>query len=167
MHLPFIKPLLDHLFVPARTEPQVGVIPYARVGEQITYLLITSRGTGKWIFPKGALTPGVDPRDLAAREAKEEAGVTGVLAVEPIGTYRDWKSREGGRTAIEVTLYPMLVEEQFSDWEEAKQRHRHWVTFPELRTLLKSHAILDLVTRLNATLGTFPRHGATAELNPR
>jgi len=159
MHLPFITPLLDHLFLPASSEPQVGVIPYARVGRQITYLLITSRGTGKWIFPKGTLSPGVDPRDLAAREAREEAGVAGTLATEPLGTYRDWKSRDGGRIAIEVALYPMLVEEQFNDWEEAKQRHRHWVTFPDLRTLLKSHAIVDLVARLNATLGTLPDLG--------
>jgi len=159
MHLPFVKPLFDHLFLPASFEPQVGVIPYARVGQQITYLLITSRGTGKWIFPKGTLTPGADPRDLAAREAREEAGVAGTLAPEPLGTYRDWKSRNGGKRAIEVALYPMLVEEQFSDWEEAKQRHRHWVTFPDLRSLLKRHAIVDLAARLNATLGAIPDLG--------
>lgn len=156
MHLPFIRPLLNHFFLPAPSEPQVGVIPYAHVGQQITYLLITSRGTGKWIFPKGTLTPGVDPREVAAREAREEAGVAGRLAAEPVGTYRDWKSRKGGKIAIEVALYPMLVEEQFSDWEEAKQRHRHWVTFPDLRSLLKSHAIVDLVGQLNATRGNVP-----------
>lgn len=156
MHLPFIGPLFDHLFDPAPTEAQVGVIPYARVDEQITYLLITSRGTGKWIFPKGTLLPGTDPRQMAACEAREEAGVAGSMAHEPIGTYRDWKRRDGGKIAIEVALFPMLVEKQFNDWEEAKQRHRHWVTFPELRSLLKSHAVVDLVARLNAALATRP-----------
>jgi 8-oxo-dGTP pyrophosphatase MutT (NUDIX family) len=152
MHLPFIKPLINQFFVPAPTEHQVGVIPYARVGAQITYLLITSRGTGKWIFPKGALEPGTDPRELAAREAREEAGVAGRVAPEPLGTYQDWKSLHGRKVAIEVALYPMLVEEQFSAWEEAKQRYRHWVTFPELRALLTNRAILELATRLNTTL---------------
>lgn len=156
MHLPFIRPLFDHLFVPAPTETQVGAIPYALVGEQITYLLITSRGTGKWIFPKGTLLPGTDPRQMAACEAREEAGVAGSMAPEPIGTYRDWKKRDGGKIAIEVALFPMLVEEQFNDWEEAKQRHRHWVTFPELRSLLKRHAMVALVARLNAALATRP-----------
>ena len=167
MHLPFIKPLIDQFFVPSPTEHQVGVIPYARVREQITYLLITSRGTGKWIFPKGTLEPGVDPRELAAREAREEAGIAGHIAPEPLGSYQDWKSLDGKKVAIEVALFPMLVEEQFSAWEEAKQRYRHWVTFPELGTLLTNRTILEIVARLNTTLCEPSGHGAMAECKPK
>jgi 8-oxo-dGTP pyrophosphatase MutT (NUDIX family) len=152
MHLPFIKPLINHLLVPEPMERQVGVIPYARVGAQITYLLITSRGSGKWLFPKGALAPNTDPRDLALREAREEAGVAGTIAPQPVGAYRDWKSRGSVKVAIEVTLFPMRVEEQFDKWEEATQRYRHWVTFPEVCALLKNDAVVGLVTQLNTQL---------------
>jgi len=162
MQLPFIKPMLHPFVAPASVERQVGVIPYARVGDQITYLLITSRGTGKWIFPKGNLPDAADPREFAEVEAREEAGVAGRVGDEPLGTYRDWKSRKGGKVAIEVTLFPMLVEAQFPEWQEARQRYRHWVTFPELPSLITNASVLTLAARLNASL-LIRAQGPTAE----
>lgn len=165
MNLPFIKYIRDHLRVQtsdAPAESQVGVIPYALVEGQISYLLVTSRGTGKWIFPKGAVGPGVDPRDAALQEAREEAGISGTVDTQPLGRYSDWKTRDGLKVAIEVTLYPMLVEQQFDDWEESRHRHRHWVAFPELAELIANPAILDLAIRLRASVHAIGTHGPVA-----
>jgi 8-oxo-dGTP pyrophosphatase MutT (NUDIX family) len=164
MNLPFITPLVRRLFMSPPTEHQVGVIPYALVGTEVTYLIITSRGTGKWIFPKGVLGPGEEPRLMAAREAREEAGVTGEVGAEPLGSYRDWKSRDGGRIVIEVVLYAMRVEEQFREWDERGERYRHWVTFHDLRKLLPNPAIAELAGELDASLRA--AHGATSS-NPQ
>lgn len=155
MALSFIKPFTASFLSPAPDTPaerQVGVIPYARVANETTFLLITSRGTGKWIFPKGNLPADADPREIAIREAREEAGVAGPLAETPLGTYRDWKTRDGVKVGIEVALFPMLVAEQFDDWIESAQRYRHWVTFPEFRALVNHDDIVALAAKLNASL---------------
>lgn len=155
MPLSFFKPLSGEDPIPDTSTPaerQVGVIPYAHVDEDVTFLLITSRGTGKWIFPKGTLPEGIDARDMALREAREEAGVTGFVATEPLGSYRDWKTRDGAKVAIDVMLFPMRVDEQFDDWAESAQRYRHWVTFPEFRTLVEHDDVLALTGQLYSTL---------------
>ena len=54
---------------------QSGCIPYALVGGQAVFLLITSRRSGRWVFPKGSHMDGKTPWDSAAQEAYEEAGV--------------------------------------------------------------------------------------------
>jgi len=156
-NLPFLSSLLTKLQrqpSDVAAEPQAGVIPYARVLDQVSYLLITSRGTGKWIFPKGAVPSGADPRHIAEAEAREEAGIIGLVEDHWLGSYRDTKKRENGeKIPIEVTLFPMRVEEQLTNWAEERQRHRHWVTFPELGTLITNKEILELVTHLNEVLG--------------
>jgi 8-oxo-dGTP pyrophosphatase MutT (NUDIX family) len=50
-------------------------------------LLITSRGTGRWVIPKGWRAKGLKDHEAAAREAKEEAGVSGAVRSKPIGNY--------------------------------------------------------------------------------
>lgn len=158
-----LGPLANLSALPASDAPaefQAGVIPYARVKNELTYLLVTSRGTGKWLFPKGAMTPGLTPREVAIREAREEAGIAGTIAQNAIGTYRDWKTRDAVRHAIEVALFPMHVETQFDDWRESAQRYRHWVTFPELQALLTNPGLVSLVGSLNKALRESPDHNA-------
>src|SRR5690606_28829887 len=67
--------------------PQFGALPYTIVDGQLVVLLITSRGRGKWIFPKGGQVDGMTPWETAAHEAWEEAGVSGEIEQEPIGSY--------------------------------------------------------------------------------
>lgn len=127
---------------------QAGAIPYALVDGQVTFLVVTSRRTGKWIFPKGAPIPGLDARGVAAREAFEEAGVEGELAVEPIGSYAGVKVKGMRRTPIVVDMYPLRVTRQHEDWPEKGQRHRHWVVLQEARRLLSEPQLVALAERL-------------------
>jgi 8-oxo-dGTP pyrophosphatase MutT (NUDIX family) len=128
--------------------PQAGAIPYTVVKNIPVFLLITSRGTGRWIFPKGALIEGYELWQVAAREAFEEAGVEGDVEAAPIGSYRGLKGSI--RTApIEVHMFPLRVVRQLQDWPEKERRHRHWVILQEARRLLSDPQLVDLVTRVH------------------
>lgn len=54
---------------------QAGALVWRRAGKgKVEVLLITSRGTGRWVLPKGWLDGGENVAQAAAREAWEEAG---------------------------------------------------------------------------------------------
>lgn len=135
--------------VPSPTVPtaerQSGVIPYSVVGTTPLFLLITSRRTGRWIFPKGRLADGMTPWESAAREAYEEAGIEGVVDTVPVGAYRTWKTRGVKRFAIEVEMYPFRVENQIDKWRETDERYRHWVIRSEAARLIMERRLVELV----------------------
>lgn len=127
---------------------QAGAMPYALVDGRMAFLLITSRRSGKWIFPKGAIEPGYTPWDSAAIEALEEAGVTGSIEQKPVGSYRASIGNDGV-TLVDVDLYPLLVTEQHDRWREDKQRLRHWATLSEAKRLLTDRSLGLLAMRLH------------------
>jgi 8-oxo-dGTP pyrophosphatase MutT (NUDIX family) len=131
---------------------QSGAIPYRIVEGQIAFLIVTSRRTGRWIFPKGAPIEGLTPPQVAAREAFEEAGVEGVIGDTPLGSYRTVKVKGVRRVAFEVDMYPLAVETQHETWPETGQRHRHWVLLPEARRLLSDKRLAELAAELQAQL---------------
>ncbi|OAM76049.1 NUDIX hydrolase [Devosia elaeis] len=128
---------------------QAGALPYALVDGRMTFLLITSRRSGKWIFPKGAIEPGYTPWDSAANEALEEAGVSGEIEQVPVGSYRASIGNDG-TVLVDVDLYPLLVTQQHDSWREDQQRLRHWATLPEARRLLADRSLARLAAQLHA-----------------
>ena len=116
---------------PRVPQRQVGVIPYAVVDGQVAVLLVTSRRTGRWIFPKGGLIDGLTPAEAAAREAFEKPGRRRNRSV-PLGAYRSFKRR--GTPAHRGRSLPLRVAAR-QEWPEKKQR-RHWATVAEARKLL-------------------------------
>lgn len=128
---------------------QAGAIPYTVVQGQVVFLLITSRGSGRWIFPKGEPIEGLEPWETAAREALEEAGVEGEVAPEPIGSYRTFKTLAFRRKIIEVEMFPLQVTRQLDDWAEKGLRHRHWAILPETKRLLSDARLAELAVRLS------------------
>ena len=136
---------------------QAGAIPYTVVQGQVVFLLITSRRSGRWIFPKGELSEDMTPWALAAHEAFEEAGVKGEIGTKPIGSYRTMKTLSIRRQPIVVDLYPLRVVEQLDEWPEKGQRHRHWAILPEAKRLLSDSKLADLATRLSKSLAPMPQ----------
>ena len=129
-------------------ERQAGAIPYSLVDGQVAVLLITSRRTGRWIFPKGGLMEGLDPHDAAAQEALEEAGVEGIVGDQPLGSWRTIKRRGVRVKPIEVDMYPLRVTQQHETWEEQTERRRHWAGLREARQLLYDPHLADLAMML-------------------
>jgi 8-oxo-dGTP pyrophosphatase MutT (NUDIX family) len=96
---------------------QYGVLPY-RISQDaaLAILLVTTRGTRRWIVPKGWPIKGLSLAKSAAREAFEEARVTGRIGPRPIGVFAYDKllDEAGGTTTCEVRIYPLLVKRQMS-----------------------------------------------------
>src|SRR5690606_30264532 len=111
---------------------EAGVIPFAIEDGEPVFLLVTSRRTGRWIFPKGVCREHEPAATCAKREAFEEAGVDGEIAGGPVGTYRD---RKHGAGPLLVEMYPFAVSRQHDDWPEKSVRKRHWATLDEARGL--------------------------------
>lgn len=85
--------------------------------------IISSRSRSRWVIPKGGMEPGMTAGEVALLEAWEEAGLTGVLQREPLGTYTYEKS--GSR--YRVTVFLMEVTEISEQWPEKHERTRRWV----------------------------------------
>jgi 8-oxo-dGTP pyrophosphatase MutT (NUDIX family) len=127
---------------------QAGAMPYSIIDGRMAFLLITSRRSGKWIFPKGAIEPGYTAWDSAAAEAVEEAGVLGTIAQDAVGSYRASTGGEGA-TLVNVDLYPLLVTEQLDKWREQGQRLRHWATLNEAKRLLADRSLARLAVKFH------------------
>ncbi|NTU58793.1 MAG: NUDIX hydrolase [Chlorobiaceae bacterium] len=116
---------------------QSGVLPIA--GDMI--VLVTGRRSGKWIIPKGYVEKGMSPAESAAKEAWEEAGVTGKVLEKDIGTYRF--SRPSGVFAVQV--FPLEVLEIRDEWQEMHVRRRTVVTPLEAVRLISHEGLRRLV----------------------
>ena len=110
-------------------------------------LLITSRGSGRWIIPKGWPMNGQTPAAAAVQEAWEEAGVRGTTAGQCLGLYSYQKqSRRAAPLPIVVMVYPLAVTDMVDEFPEQGQRQRKWfspkkaagkVQEPELARILQ------------------------------
>jgi len=148
---------------------QIAVLPYrigpAVSGGPISILLITSRGTGRWVIPKGNEIKGLTPHASAAREAEEEAGVLGAACPTPIGSYRYRKRRSSGASVwTDVDVFPFSVTHELDNWEEQHQRERCWFTLseaaervdePDLRALIRTFGAREFraATQVTAMIG--------------
>jgi 8-oxo-dGTP pyrophosphatase MutT (NUDIX family) len=110
-------------------------------------LLITSPNSRRWILPKGWPEPGQTPAESAAREAFEEAGVTGKIGAQPIGHYHYLKEKkDGSGVPCSVEVFALAVTRQLHDWPEKGAREMAWLPLdqaaarvdePGLRQVLK------------------------------
>jgi 8-oxo-dGTP pyrophosphatase MutT (NUDIX family) len=132
---------------------QFGVLALRMQGESVSVMLVTSRGTRRWIIPKGNPEKGKSGAEVGAIEAFEEAGVLGEVWNAPIGSYVSLKHLANGRVvpcAIEV--YRMDVDEVLDDWPEKGQRQRCWATLDEAAMMVGEGGLVTLMLKLNAEL---------------
>lgn len=113
-------------------------------GEAVDVLLVTSRDTGRWVLPKGNIDVGESAADAAAREALEEAGASGLIFPDPIGSY-SYAKREHGGGARQVAVYPMRVRDLAADWPERKQRERQWFSRAKAAQLVEESGLAALI----------------------
>lgn len=147
-----MRDFLKHWSPKVDTAPalrQAGALPYSIVEGRMAFLLITSRRSGKWIFPKGAIEPGMTPWESAAHEALEEAGVTGDISQSVVGSYRASAGADGS-VLLDVDLFPLRVTQQLDIYKEKGQRMRHWATLSEAKRLLADPVLGRLAMRLHA-----------------
>ena len=127
---------------------QYGALPYRFSKDAaLEILLVTTRGTRRWIVPKGWPIRGLGPAKSAAREAFEEAGVTGRIRAKPIGLFAYDKLRDetGGSTTCEVKVYPLLVKRRSRVWPESHQRTTQWVEPSRAIAMIKEPGLKKIV----------------------
>lgn len=122
---------------PVKTYQQSGVLPFY----EDRVVLITARSTGRWIIPKGHVEKGMTPADSAAKEAFEEAGVTGKVVGGEIGVYR-YQRPNGLYT---VSVFPFEVEQLLDVWHEMAFRQRRLVTPEEAINMIVQEQLRAVV----------------------
>jgi 8-oxo-dGTP pyrophosphatase MutT (NUDIX family) len=110
--------------------------------------LITSSNGKRWVIPKGLIDAGHTSSETALNEAWEEAGLVGVLAKEPLGTYIYTKL--GG--TYHVLVYMMRVTEVAEDWPEKGQRQRIWVNIERALEQIEDPGLRELIEAATTVL---------------
>lgn len=130
-----------------KTLKQVGALCVCEADDKKPLiLLVTSRDTGRWVIPKGWPAKRLKAHEAAAREAIEDAGVSGKIGTKPIGSYSYHRPHQNGDQLHNVSVYLIAVRSALDHWPEEAQRERAWfsvssaarrVAEPELRSLIR------------------------------
>jgi 8-oxo-dGTP pyrophosphatase MutT (NUDIX family) len=116
----------------ARSTAVAAAVPVRRrAAGGVEFLLVRTSNGERWTFPKGGVERGESISEAAAREAREEAGVSGRVGSEPLGVYRYAPSRNG---SDEVTAFVLEVGQEGLRAEPS--REPTWFGFEAARSRL-------------------------------
>ncbi|HWH17859.1 MAG TPA: NUDIX hydrolase [Allosphingosinicella sp.] len=126
---------------------QVGALPYRQKEDgSLEVLLVTTRGTGRWMVPKGWPMAGKSFAEAAEQEAFEEGGVRGSISAEEIGSFDHDKTRLLSRPLrCKVAVYLMKVEHEMTRWPEQGERRRRWFGLEEAARAVSSERLSQII----------------------
>ncbi len=128
---------------------QSAAIPYRLTAAGMEVLMVTNRGGGRWLFPKGGIGKGLTSPQSAAREAYEEAGVVGEINPRSLGSYRFRKRDMPAKAeACEVEVFLLHVREQLQTWPEKGLRRQRWVDVGEAALMVQEGGLVEILLRL-------------------
>jgi 8-oxo-dGTP pyrophosphatase MutT (NUDIX family) len=121
---------------------QVAAVCYRVRGGEIEFLLVRTRGSGRWTFPKGSAEPGLTHAQAAALEAFEEAGVHGRIEEASFARYvrgkRGSERKTGTRSSEkELAVNAHLCEVSRLSNPKESGRSRTWFSAQEARLRLR------------------------------
>jgi phosphohistidine phosphatase len=143
---------------------QSAAAPVRVVDGRIEVLLVTSIHSKRWVLPKGIIEPDMTPAQSAAKEAWEEAGVSGALDARSLGRYSI--SKWGGECSVDV--FRMDAVREAAQWPEAGSRKRRWFGLDDARKKIHppgAAAVLEKISRPALTL-TLVRHAKSSWGDP-
>ncbi len=131
-----------------RSIRQVGALPY-RLGSDgaLELLLITSGRLHRFFLPKGWRMKKRSDSEAAAIEARQEAGVVGIVADEPLGEYHYWKRFRSIFVPVAVKVFALRVTDELPTWRESGKRRRSWASWSQARTLIDEPELVSLIDR--------------------
>ncbi|MGH9500395.1 MAG: NUDIX domain-containing protein [Terriglobales bacterium] len=109
-----------------RGRQQVAAVCYRLRGDSIEFLLVRTRGSGRWTFPKGSAEPGLTHAQAAALEAFEEAGVHGRMQEASFASYI--RSTRRGASGKEQSVLAHLCEVTRLEAPQEFDRHPTWLS---------------------------------------
>ena len=129
---------------------QYAALPWRRTNSATEVMLVTSRGTGRWIIPKGWPMKRKAPHAAAALEALEEAGVVGQIGKQPIGSFSHRKLLKRGDVAVcEVQVFPLEVTRQRKNWPDKGKRKFQWLSPSEAAKTVSEPVLGAIIRRLH------------------
>lgn len=114
--------------------------------------LVTSRGTGRWLIPKGWPKKKLSPHETAAAEALEEAGLVGEIAQFAIGKYNNSKRLHFlASVRCKIEVYPLLVKNELGTWREDSERERRWFSPEEAAEAVAEKKLARIIRKYCAS----------------
>lgn len=125
---------------------QFAALCYRIKRGKVQILLVTSRGSKRWIVPKGWPMEGKTPADSACHEAWEEAGVTGKPDGPCLGVY-SYAKEMGSMDDLPclAMLYPVAVKSLAKKYPERGQRRRRWVSRKRAAKMVAERELAQLI----------------------
>lgn len=130
-----------------RVQPQAAALPYRYENGKLKVMIVTSRRTGRWVFPKGSLGKAKEWK-AAEQEAYEETGVSGEIERKPLGRYLSLKVRGEDAWHVDVALYPLKIDKFHKKFPEKSQRKRKLVDLKRARKMLSQPEMAEMVNLL-------------------
>lgn len=131
---------------------QYAALPWRRHQGVLQILLITTRGTGRWIIPKGWPEATLSAPQCAAREALEEAGVVGEIASRKLGSFDCHKRvKNGAMLPLHIEVFTMEVVRQRRDWAEKGHRTIAWCTLDDALVRVREPGLRKLIIKFAKT----------------
>jgi 8-oxo-dGTP pyrophosphatase MutT (NUDIX family) len=127
---------------------QAGAVPVRIQNDKPLFLVINNRNRTRWLVPKGIVENGHTPAITAAKEAMEEAGITGEMLAQPLGvyTYQKWDD------ICSVELFVLFVTKIYDNWEEDSFRERRWINWKEFSDIVDERIPRSILNKLPETL---------------
>jgi 8-oxo-dGTP pyrophosphatase MutT (NUDIX family) len=105
--------------------------------------MVLSRGGKGLVVPKGCLKFGRTAKQMALREAWEEAGLIGIVHPHPIGSFRYKKAGKH----FEVVTFRMDVTTVVNTWPECRWRSRYWLRPTEAVARVRQRGLCKLLRK--------------------
>ena len=132
---------------------QVAAVCYRRLDSHVEFLLVHTNGGNKWTFPKGAPEPRLSHSRAAEREAKEEAGVIGIIEPRHFHIYVHSKGvfwQAGG--VQEYVVKAFLMEVRQTRRPEEDFRNPTWFDAEKARAILAKGREVKYARELQAVV---------------
>ena len=126
---------------------QYAALPFRRNADSgVDVMLVTSRGSGRWVIPKGwPIRQKFRMLLLRANHLRKQASWE-KAGRNSTGTYTYEKRLANGTPVIsEVQVFPLEVKRQRKDWPEEEEREVRWLSPSEAATAVQETALSDII----------------------
>lgn len=104
-------------------------------------VVIVNQNNNSWSLPKGHIEPDETAREAAAREIKEEAGISNIEYICDLGAYKRHripldKGREDPNEIKEITMFLYKTDQEKLSPEDPHNPEARWVEINQVADIL-------------------------------
>ncbi|HUO27311.1 MAG TPA: NUDIX domain-containing protein [Candidatus Aquilonibacter sp.] len=137
----------------SRERMQVAAVCYRIGAKGIEFLLVQTRRSGRWTFPKGGAEPGLTHAQAAALEAVEEAGVHGRMEQASFARYVRFRGdRRRNFRPAGLTTNAYLCEVLWLDSPEESGRNPTWFCPEKAKRRLMENRSADFASAIGRVI---------------